>query len=298
MSLEWSRLRVLDAVARTGSVSQAAVMLHMTGPAVSQQLRRIEAEAGIQVVIPDGRGVRLTSEGRILAGYAAQVAELMLQAENDVHHGDDLVGRICIGALASIIRTALAETLPSFQRRHPRVELRIDDGETVWHLDRLADGRLDLVFAESWSPAPLRLPAGVTARRLARESAWIALPEQHPLREKTRLDLADLATQAWATCPRDSDGHQALIQLARPDGIELDIRHFVADHVTQLALVRAGLAVACVPAKVEEPEAPGIVYRRLTSEMHRDILLLSSDRTPPRPVEALIAHLTDRGLVQ
>jgi DNA-binding transcriptional LysR family regulator len=292
MSVDWNRLRVLDAVARTGSVTRAANLLHMTGPAVSQQLRRIDAEAGIRVVVPDGRGVRLTSEGRVLAGYAAQVAALMVRAENDLHHGDDLVGRICIGALASTLRTALAEELADFQRLHPRVELRVEDGETTGHLDRLADGLLDLVLAESWSPSPLRLPAGVSARPLARETAWIALPEHHRLHERKQLDLTDLATEIWATCARGSDEHRALTQIARMSGIELEIRHFVADHHTQLAFVRAGLAVACVPTVTPQPEAPGVVYCKLDPEVHRDILLLTGDRIPPRPVETLIAHLT------
>lgn len=292
MSVEWNRLRVLDAVARAGSVTRAAALLHMTGPAVSQQLRRIEAEAGIRVVIPDGRGVRLTSEGRVLADYAGRVAELMTQAEKDLHHGDELVGRICIGALASIIRTALTARLPAFQRCHPRVELRIEDGETTGHLDRLIDGRLDLVFAESWSPSPLRLPFGVASRLVASEPVWIALPGTHPLRENAVLDLTDLADEVWATCARDSDGHLALTQLARATGIELDIRHYVADHSTQLALVNAGLAIACVPASARQPDDAGIVYRRLSTEMHRDILLLTSDKTPPRPVDTLVAHLT------
>lgn len=283
---------MLDAVARAGSVTRAAALLHMTGPAVSQQLRRIEAEAGIRVVIPDGRGVRLTSEGRVLADYATQVAELMAQAERDLHHGDELVGRICIGALASIVRTILTAQLPVFQHRHPRVELRIEDGETRWHLDSLIDGRLDLVLAESWSPSPLLLPPGVAALQLARESVWIALPGNHPLREKTTLDFPDLAGGVWATCARGSDGDLALAQLARTNGIELDIRHHVGDHSTQLALVDAGLAIACVPEAARQPDNAGIAYRRLHTEMHRDILLLTSDRTPPRTVDTLIAHLS------
>lgn len=283
---------MLDAVARTGSVTRAATLLHMTGPAVSQQLRRIEAEAGIRVVIPDGRGVRLTSDGRVLADYATQVAELMARAESDLRDGDALVGRICIGALASTIRTTLTEELPAFQRLHPRVELRVEDGETAEHLDRLADGRLDMVFAESWSQTPLQLPAGVTARRMIREPARVALPEQHPLRERKRLDLNDLAAEAWATCARDSDGHRALSQTAREYGVELDIRHFVADHETQLALVRAGLAIAYIPTGTM-PDTPGVTYRCLTPEMHRDIVLLTNTRTPPRAVAMLIVHLAD-----
>lgn len=266
-------------------------MLHMTGPAISQQLRRIEAEVGVRVVAPLGRGVRLTSEGRVLADYAAQVSELMIQAENDLRQSDELVGQIRIAALASTIRTSLTTKLPTFQRLHPRVHLSVEDGETADHLSRLVAGSLDLAIAESWSPTPLQLPNGVTARRLAREPALVALPAQHPLQSGKRLDVADLASEPWATCARDSDGHRALMQIARKSGVELDIRHFVADHTTQLALVRAGLAIACVPEPVTTAEAPGITYRTLAPVMHRDIVLLTSSRTPPRPVEALIAHL-------
>lgn len=288
-------MRVLDAVARTGSVGRAADMLHLTGPAVSQQLRRIEAEAGAKVVVPDGRGVRLTSEGRILARYAGKIAALMQQADNDLHHRDELVARLCIGALASMIRGTLAPSLAAFQRDHPRVELQIEDGETSQHLDRLTGGRLDLVVAESWSPAPLHLPPGVAARRLTRESVRVTLPEQHPLAKKVRLDLADLDGESWATCARNSDGHVALVQIARQSGIELDIRHFVADHATQLALVENGLAVACLPVPGRAPTTPGIVYRQLVPGMHRDTLLVERDGTGSRALEALTTVLSGRG---
>lgn len=293
MSIEWSRLRVLDAVARTGSVTAAAALLRMTGPAVSQQLRRIEAEAGARVVVPDGRGVRLTSEGRILAEYAAQVSGLMQQAENDLHRDEEPVGRVCVSALASIIRGPLARELPGFQRRHPRIEIRVEDGETPDDLERLAAGHLDIVFAESWNPAPPHLPAGLRAHRFARQQAWIALPAEHPLRGRGRLGIDDLADEIWASCARDSNGYESLVQVARRRGIELDIRHFVDDHATQLALVAAGLAVACVPVSGDPPETPGVVFLRLTPAMHRDILLLTAGRTLPRAVEALCRHLLE-----
>lgn len=282
---------MLDAVARTGSVTGAAALLRMTGPAVSQQLRRIEAEAGARVVVPDGRGVRLTSEGRILADCAAQVSGLMQQAENDLHRHDELVGRVCVSALASIIRGPLARELPDFQRRHPRVELRIEDGETPDDLERLAGGRLDAVFAESWSPAPPHLPPGVCAHRFAREEVWIALPEGHPLSTREGLDIDDLASETWASCARGSNGYESLTQIARRRGIELDVRHFVDDHATQLALVSTGLAVACIPVSGDPPATPGVAYRRLEPRIHRDILLLTAERTLPLAVEALCEHL-------
>lgn len=269
----------------------------MTGPAVSQQLRRIEAEANARVVVPAGRGVRLTNEGRVLAGYAAQVAALMVQAENDLDPGGELVGRIAVGALASTLRSTLAEELAGFQRHHPRVELRIEDGETIQHLDSLADGRLDLVLAESWSPSPLVLPAGVTARSMVSESVWVALPERHRLSRKKQTDLVDLASEVWATCAAGSDEHRALTQTSRMAGIELDIRHFLADQETKLAFVRAGLAVACIPAAIPKPETPGVVYRPLVPKVHRNIVLLTSTRAQPRSVAALIEHILDPGRV-
>lgn len=170
--------------------------------------------------------------------------------------------------------------------------MRIEDGETASHLDQLASGRLDVVLAESWSPSPLQLPVGINAQRLSQETAWIALPELHPAHAKTHIGLADLATEVWAACTPESDEHDALTQFARRNRIELDIRHFVADHVTQLALVRSGIAIACVPGPAKKPDAPGIIYRKLMPEMTRNILLLTNDRTHPRHVEALITHLT------
>lgn len=292
MSVEWSRLRVLDAVARTGSVRGAAARLHMTGPAVSQQLRRIEAEAGARVVIPDGRGVRLTSEGRVLAGYAGQVAELMTKAESDLHRGEELVGRVCVGALASLLRAPLTDTLAAFQARHPRVELRVEDGETVRHIELLADGRLDVVLAESWSTAPLSLPANATVRTLSRETAWIALSEQHPLRDRKQLGYPDLASDRWATCAKGADGHRALVQAARTVGVEVQARYFVADYSTQIALVRAGLAVACIPSAEHPEDGSGVVFRPLATQMHRDIQVLADGRAVPRRVEAFIDSLT------
>jgi DNA-binding transcriptional LysR family regulator len=265
----------------------------MTGPAVSQQLRRIEAEAGTRVVIPDGRGVRLTSEGRVLAGYAGQVAELMTRAESDLHRGEELVGRVSVGALASFLRAPLADILTMFQRRHPRVELRVEDGETIRHIERLADGRLDVVLAESWSTAPLSLPADVSARTLSRETAWIALPGQHPLRDRKQLEFTDLTSDCWATCAEDSDGHRALVQAARTAGVELQVRHFVADQSTQIALVQAGFAVACVPSAGTPEDDGEVAFRPLATQMHREIRLLAAGRAIPRRVEAFIDYLVD-----
>ncbi|MFC4333584.1 LysR family transcriptional regulator [Salininema proteolyticum] len=291
MTIGWDRLRVFDVVARTGSVTHAAAALHMTGPAVSQQLRRIEAEAGAKIVVPDGRGLRLTAKGRVLADCARQVADAMRQAENDLHREEEYVDHLRVAAIASSIRTLLGAKLTGFLNAHPRVRVTVEDGETADHLGRLTAGLVDLVLAESWSTSPLPLPAGVVAERIAREDLFIALPSGHALLSEPRLSVHDLAGERWATCAQGSDAHTAIEQMARRHGVELDVSFYVADHLTQLALVREGLAVACVPRSGEEADS-SVTFRRLDTELHRDITLLSTDRTHSLALQALIDHVT------
>src|SRR5207247_1460216 len=71
--LNLDRLRTLDAVARHGSVSAAADGLHVTTSAVSQQLAKLERETGQQLLAKNGRGIRLTDAGRLLAEHAARI---------------------------------------------------------------------------------------------------------------------------------------------------------------------------------------------------------------------------------
>lgn len=292
MPLEWSRLRIFDAVARTGSVTRAAEILHLTGPAVSQQLRRIESEVGTPIVAADGRGLRLTEAGRTLAGYAREVSELMQQAENDLSRPAEPDGTVRIGAIASVIRDWLTVRLSSVRDEHPTITVTVEDGETDDHLESLTNGRLDLVVAESWDAAPLPLPVGVMSTRLFRRRALAALPAGHPLSPQGEIDLRDLADDPWSTCARGSRDHAALVQTARSCGIELDIRHFVADLRTQQALVAQGLAVACLPFAEQPTDEEGVVYRSLVPAMHRSILLLTSDRTLSRAVAAVRSGLS------
>ncbi|MCU4296199.1 MULTISPECIES: LysR family transcriptional regulator [Brevibacterium] len=286
MRLEWSRLRILDAVARTGSVNQAAVLLHLTGPAVSQQLRRIEREAGTRVVVADGRGLRLTDAGRTLADYARQVTELMQRAENDLQH-DEVTGTVKIGAIASSIRDLLTPRLGQLGNAHPDIAVSIEDGETDDHLQRLADGHLDIVIAESWTNAPLTLPAGVVSTELTRQTAYVAAPSDHWAVSVTEVHIADLAAEVWSTCARDSRDHEALVQAGRTRGIELEVRHFVADPLTQLSLVAGGLALACLPYSTAPADTDEVVFRRLAPTTERTILLLTDDRVPARAVETV-----------
>ncbi len=256
--IEWDRLRVFAAVAEHGSVGAAAAALHITGPAVTQQLRKLERETGHRLVEPDGRGIRLTAAGHVLAGYAASVAVAVADAGRDLAAlRDEAVGPLRVGAVASALRALLPDTLRTLAADHPRLVPTVRDGEVVELLPALRSRDLDAVLLESWDDLPARIPPGVRMHRVATEEALVVLPAGHRAR-RTRPGRARGA------------GRPGLGQLpvrygvargarADPAGTRRRARRALPGPRTSrptLRLVAAGLAVALAAARVALDPAP------------------------------------------
>src|ERR1700747_1640914 len=113
--LDVTRLRVLVAVARHGSVTAAARALNYAQPSVSHHLARLEAETGTKLIQRAGRGIRLTDAGRLLAERAAEVIGRLDAAENELAAYTGLrAGRLRLGAFPS----ALGTLVPARARHH------------------------------------------------------------------------------------------------------------------------------------------------------------------------------------
>jgi DNA-binding transcriptional LysR family regulator len=258
--LTWERLHVFAAVVRHGSVHAAAEALHVTGPAVSQQLRRLEREAGCPLVTRDGRGIRLTHAGMVLAGSVQKMADAATEGAADLAAISGLVaGPLRVGAVASVLRSLVPQALLDLTSRYPRLEPHVRDGESTDMLPELIAGRLDVVVMESWTHAPARIPPGVRTRTLARESARLAVHRDHPLAKEAEVPLGSLRDLVWASCPAGSEAHEALVQLLRHQGItDILVNYRVADYRTQLRLVAAGLATALVPQMAAPASYPDV----------------------------------------
>lgn len=296
--LDWDRLRIVDAVARTGTVGGAAQRLHMTSPAVSHQLRRIESELGHAVVEAHGRGVRLTERGRIVAACAREVADLVQRAENDVAAvADEVAGTVRVGAVASSLRDVVAPAVARCRSERPDLRVELVDGESVDHVRGLRDGLLDLVVAGSWNTHPAQVPAGTIVEPVGRQDARVAMPpgvaRAVGVAGGRAVSLPDLAGHAWASCRRGSDDHEALVQAARAAGADLDVRYEVADHVTQLRLVALGLAVAVVPSAVDaDVDVSGVVFAPVDPPLGRTVHVLRRREEPSAALSALLGALT------
>src|SRR5690349_10489514 len=142
--LDVARLRVIDAVARHGSVTAAANELHYSQPSVSHHLARLEAETGAQLLQRAGRGIRLTEAGRVLAERAAEILGRLdsASAELDTYVGLS-AGRLRIAAYATAVVALLPPAAAVLERKHPGLSLEIVDAHPPEALEMLRKGEID-----------------------------------------------------------------------------------------------------------------------------------------------------------
>ena len=131
-----TRLRVIDAVARSGSVTAAAKELSYSQPSVSHHLARLEAETGAQLLQRVGRGIRLTPAGQLLAARAAEILGRLdaAGAELSAHVGLS-AGRVRLAGFSSAIGSLVPAALERLARRHPALEVSLVDTHPVEALD-------------------------------------------------------------------------------------------------------------------------------------------------------------------
>jgi DNA-binding transcriptional LysR family regulator len=162
--LDVTRLRVLVAVARHGSVTAAAKALNYAQPSVSHHLARLEAETGTKLIQRAGRGIRLTDAGRLLAERAAEVIGRLDAAENELAAYAGLrAGRLRLAAFPSALGTIVPAAAAMLHAQHPTVDLRLTEAEPPEALRMLRAGYVDVALVFRHSNDALRLvtaPAG------------------------------------------------------------------------------------------------------------------------------------------
>jgi DNA-binding transcriptional LysR family regulator len=285
--LSVDRLRVLHAVATTGSVVGASAALRVTTSAVSQQLARLEREVGQPLLERHGRGVRLTDTGALLARDAADLLGRLEQVEAGLAaHRGAVTGTLELAAFATAARGLLPAALAALRARHPELTVtsrELDPHEAVPALTRR---QLDLAVVQDWPDDPLPLPPDVSSRPLLDDRFDLAVPAGHPLAGRDTVAVGELAGAAWVSWPTSQICHGWLARTL-PDP---RVAHTASEHSTQLALVAAGLGLALIPRLGRDPVPPAVRLLRLEPAPVRRVFALW--RTPSSSRPALAAVLT------
>lgn len=148
-SLENFRLVVFRAVAQELSFRKAADELYLTQPAVSQQIKALEEDLGVQLFDRTGKTIALTDAGRILLAYSNQSGELLLHAEQEIASLNGIhAGNLALGASTTIAQYVLPRLLGDFCRQHPRVRPTLISGNTEKIVDAIEKQKIVLGFIE------------------------------------------------------------------------------------------------------------------------------------------------------
>lgn len=242
------RLRALREVADRGTIAAAADALHLTPSAVSQQLAALERDVGEPLLEPDGRSVRLTPVGRLLArradGILAEVERL--RADVDAHARGD-AGEVRIGSFGTAMATLVAPVAGRLNAGGGEVVLRAEEVEAEEGFQRLESHDLDLVISMEAPGAPGHDDPRLHRVDLLADRLDALLPTAHPLADRRRIALGELAAEDWIAHPVGFTCEAVLLGGCRAAGFSPRIVHRSANFDAMIALCGAGLGVALIP---------------------------------------------------
>ncbi|MEV6263092.1 LysR family transcriptional regulator [Streptomyces sp. NPDC051784] len=267
-----TRLAALIAVAEAGSITRAAARLGYTAPALSQQLAKLEREAGAELLVRHHRGARLTPAGELLAGRARRVLDEMDQARHELARLAGLSGgRLRVGTFVTAGIHLLPPVLSAFRRAHPDVELAVTDYEPPAGVAAVAAGDADLALTHAYEPAAAEpLPAGVTAEPLlVEELVLVTAPGQILSEGSGPLPVADLAGRPLISSAPDHPPRRGVERALADAGATTAVVCRSPGYALVCALVSAGLGVAVVPEMVAAMSPAPLAVRRLEPSAFR-----------------------------
>ncbi|MFF9816920.1 LysR family transcriptional regulator [Streptomyces sp. NPDC014006] len=275
--IEARHLRVLRAVATTGSFSAAARELGCTQPAVSQQMKALEGSVGTPLLVRTGREMRLTQAGEALVRHATGILAGLTAAEEEVAAIAGLrAGRVRLVSFPSGSSTLVPTALAALRAAHPGTRVSLEEAEPPRSVELLREGDCDIALAFRYEGA-----AGaeewddLVVRPLLTDRLVALLPERHPLAARAEpLAIGALAGEPWiAGCPRCRG---QLVEVCEGAGFTPRIDFATDDYPAVVGLVGAGLGVAVLPQLAVESVRPrGVRMLTLEPSVRREIVALT-----------------------
>ncbi|MFD7961140.1 LysR family transcriptional regulator [Streptomyces zaomyceticus] len=290
--IEARHLRVLRAVAATGSFSAAARELGCTQPAVSQQMKALEASAGTPLLIRTGREMRLTQAGEVLVRHASGILAGLTAAEEEVAAIAGLrAGRVRLVSFPSGSSTLVPTALAALRAAHPGTRVSLVEAEPPRSIEMLREGDCDVALAFRYGAGQAEWDDLVVRPILADRLVGL-VPEGHRLAGAGSVGIAELAGESWiAGCPRC---RRQLVDVCEEAGFTPRIDFATDDYPAVVGLVGAGLGVAVLPELAIESVRPrGARTVAVEPAVEREIVALTlPDLAQVPAVAATLDELT------
>ena len=292
--MEFRDLDYFLACCRAGSFTAAAREVHIVQSAMSSAIARLEHELGVPLFDRSVTPVTVTEHGAALQAGARRILESVQAARDEVAAVSGRVsGTVILGCTLHTGPLDLAAVVTALRDRHPGVIVQLRQSLTgsAGNLQAVADGSMDIALtANPDDPGSGRRPSGVLLRPLVSEPLVFVCPEGHPLGQRSRVTVADLADETILRFP-PGWGVRATVDTvlgASPQAIE------IADYALMLTLVRDGFGTTLLPASAIRGGRPGVLAvpaddPRLTWRLSAAV---SASRQPAAATSALLSALS------
>jgi DNA-binding transcriptional LysR family regulator len=292
MDLNLRDIRAFIAVAQTGSFTRAAMRLHLSQPALTVQIRRLEEIVGARLFDRNSRSVALTALGRELLPLMQKSLYDMERVLHDARALSDCArGRVRVAALPSFASSVLPDCIRSLSQAMPKISFEIRDvvASVVNQLVRNEDADLGVTGGEIEDPS-------IEVIHAANDRLCVVCPSNHPLATKRKIGVDDIAAHPLVLTATGTSVRAvvdaALAESGRAPVINCEPTYMM----TAVAMVRARLGVTILPASAREIRAErSLIARPIDDERFlRPIMLVKKrGRGLPRAAEAFAEIVVD-----
>jgi DNA-binding transcriptional LysR family regulator len=278
------QLRVLEAVRRHGSVTEAAKELHYSQPSLSHHLARLEAQTGARLLQRVGRGIRLTEAGHLLADRGAEIVGRVDSATAELSTLIGLrAGRVRLAGFGSVMSSLVPQAAAVLARQHPGLELILIDTHPEDALQLLREGHIDVALIFRYDEtAPEE--DGVRLMHMLDDPLFL-------LTTSGGTSLEDHEDTSWiAGCDRC---RSHLVEMCEQAGFTPRLAYTTDDMVVMQSLVAAGMGVTTIPGlALHSHRHPAITATLLSVPPRRIFAAAYGDPPDPPATAALLGALT------
>jgi DNA-binding transcriptional LysR family regulator len=259
--MDLRQLKYFVTVAEALSFVRAAERLHMSQPPLSQQIKALEEELGVELLYRTRREVRLTDAGRVFLHEARDLlerAQSVARRTRQAAGGEDAV--LHVGMATSALFHVLPQLLERMALRLPGIRLTLSDMNSDEQVRSLVADKIDLGFIHARPDI-----RGLERLTVVVDTFAIVLPERHPLAAREGLQLRDLEAEPVVAFSREHAPalFDALIASCQQENFSPRIAHVARHPASLLQMVRLGLGVSIVPRSYADDSLPGLVFHRL-----------------------------------
>lgn len=286
------QLRYLVAVERHRSFRNAALASHISQPALSMQIKRLEEILDVRIFDRSKQPVALTDDAAAIVSQAKLALEHFDRIGNLARrpgsHAGHLTGTVRVGIIPTLVPALIPVVLPLLSRTHPQLDVEFVETRTARLTRGLREGTIDAGLAAT----PLEV-AGLHERVVCHEAFYVYLPDGHPLLARQRIHQSDLVDEhVWLLseghCFRTQVLHLCSVGRRRPADGGLNVRFDGGSFETLAAVVDSGLGVTILPELTVRMLAPARQAARVRAfvapEPVREISLVYAREQGSRPL--------------